>query len=99
MSEKQAFWIRTENGMKNKYIERKCSNCGFIAPDSFLYKKCDKCGAFMDLGETDMPKQLLTEKQIKSAEAVLTKGDRVELIPVKDGVRVIRVKREEVKNA
>ena len=46
---------------------------------------------------TYMKKQLLTEKQIKSAEAVLSKGDRVELIPVKDGVKVIRVKREEVK--
>lgn len=44
-----------------------------------------------------MTKQLLTESVIKSAEAVLAKGDRVELIPVKDGVRVIRVKREEVK--
>lgn len=43
-----------------------------------------------------MSKQLLTEKEIKSAEAVLAKGDRVELIPVKDGVKVIRVKREEV---
>lgn len=44
-----------------------------------------------------MPKQLLTEKEIKSAEAVLSKGDRVELIPVKDGVKVIQIKREEVK--
>ena len=44
-----------------------------------------------------MSKQLLTEKEIKSAEAVLAKGDRVELIPVKDGVRVVRVRREEVK--
>ena len=44
-----------------------------------------------------MSKQLLTEKEIKSAEAVLSKGDRVELIPVKDGVKVIRVRREEVK--
>lgn len=47
--------------------------------------------------QTDTKRQL-TEKQIKSAEAVLAKGDRVELIPVKDGVRVIRVKREEVKS-
>jgi hypothetical protein len=30
--------------------------------------------------------------------AILAKGDRVELIPVKDGVRVIRVRREEVKS-
>lgn len=40
--------------------------------------------------------KLLTEKEIKSAEAVLSKGDRVELIPVKDGVKVIQIKREEV---
>ena len=44
-----------------------------------------------------MPKQLLNDKDIKSAEAVLAKGDRVELIPVKDGVKVVRVRREEVK--
>lgn len=43
-----------------------------------------------------MSKQLLTEKN-QSAEAVLAKGDRVELIPVKNGMRVIRVKREEIK--
>lgn len=49
-------------------------------------------------GEKAYMLKLLTEKQIKSAEAVLSKGDRVELIPVKDGVRVIRVKREEIKN-
>lgn len=30
-------------------------------------------------------------------EAVLSNDQRVELIPTKDGVRVIRVKREEVK--
>lgn len=30
-------------------------------------------------------------------EAVLAKGDRVELIPVKDGVKVVRVRREEIK--
>jgi hypothetical protein len=29
--------------------------------------------------------------------AILAKGDRVELIPVKDGVKVIHIKREEVK--
>jgi len=34
---------------------------------------------------------------IKTAESVLAKGDRVELIPVKDGVKVVRVRREEVK--
>lgn len=34
---------------------------------------------------------------IKKIEAVLSKGNRVELIPVKDGIRVIKVKREEIK--
>ena len=30
-------------------------------------------------------------------EAILRKGDRVEIIPVKDGVKVVRIRREEVK--
>ena len=34
---------------------------------------------------------------LAAIEAILRKGDRVELIPVKDGVRVVRVKRETVK--
>ena len=41
---------------------------------------------------------ILTEKVIALIEAVLQKGNRVELIPNKDGVRVIKVKREEVKD-
>ena len=40
---------------------------------------------------------MIDEKTIKAAESVLAKGGRVELIPVKDGVKVVRVKREEVK--
>ena len=39
------------------------------------------------------------EKQIKAIEAVLSKGDRVELIPVKDGVKIIHIKRKEVKKS
>lgn len=42
---------------------------------------------------------MVDEKTIKAVEAVLIKGDRVELIPVKDGVKVVRVRREEVKSA
>lgn len=34
---------------------------------------------------------------IKAIEAVLAKGDRVELIPVKDGVKVVQVRRKEIK--
>lgn len=44
-----------------------------------------------------MQKYVLTESQVKTAEQVLNKGNRVELIPVKDGVKVVRVRREEVK--
>ncbi len=39
----------------------------------------------------------LTSNEIQAAETILAKGDRVELIPLKDGVKVIRVRREEVK--
>ena len=39
----------------------------------------------------------MDEKTIKAIETVLAKGDRVELIPVKDGVKIIHIKREEVK--
>jgi hypothetical protein len=34
---------------------------------------------------------------IKTIEAILAKGDRVELIPTRDGVEVIHIKREKVK--
>ena len=39
----------------------------------------------------------MTSEAIKAIEAILAKGDRVELIPTKDGVRVIHIKRENVK--
>lgn len=39
----------------------------------------------------------MDDKTIKAAESILSRGERVELIPVKDGVKVVRVRREEVK--
>lgn len=39
----------------------------------------------------------LTNDVLKQIERILTKGDRVELIPVKNGVRVVKVKRETVR--
>lgn len=39
----------------------------------------------------------MDEKAWAIIKAILAKGDRVELIPVKDGVKVVRVRREEVK--
>lgn len=43
-----------------------------------------------------MQERLLKEPEIRKAETVLAKGDRVELIPVKDGVKVVRIRRETV---
>lgn len=39
----------------------------------------------------------MNAETIKTIESILSKGHRVELIPVKDGVRVIQVQRKEVK--
>jgi hypothetical protein len=39
----------------------------------------------------------LSEKDIRAINSVLAKDQRVEVIPTKDGVRVIEVKRKEVK--
>lgn len=46
---------------------------------------------------TDKNGRILSKEEIKAIEATLDKGDRVELIPVKDGIRVMRVKRETLK--
>lgn len=39
----------------------------------------------------------MDEKTIRAIEAILARGDRVELIPVKDGVKVMEIRRKEVK--
>lgn len=39
----------------------------------------------------------LAEKDIKAIERVLQSGNRVEIIPVKDGIRINIVRRESVK--
>lgn len=41
--------------------------------------------------------KILNEKIIKTIESILAKDERVELIPTRDSVRVIQVKRKEVK--
>lgn len=38
----------------------------------------------------------LTEQEIGIIENVLSNGDRVELIPLKDRIKIIEVKREDV---
>lgn len=44
----------------------------------------------------DNKKVYLSMANVTAIESVLSKGDRVEVIPVKDGVKVMRVKREDV---
>lgn len=39
----------------------------------------------------------MTVQTIKAIEAILVKGDRVELIPTKDGVKIVRIRREPIK--
>lgn len=39
----------------------------------------------------------LTAEQIKAIEKTISQGDRVEVVPNKDGAKLLKVKREEVK--
>lgn len=40
---------------------------------------------------------MMTADVIRAIEAILSKGDRAEVIPTKDGVKVVRIRREPVK--
>lgn len=40
---------------------------------------------------------VLSEAARNAAEAILSNGERVELVPTKDGVRVYELKRREIK--
>lgn len=44
-----------------------------------------------------MEKIRLSPAQIVMIERTLSEGDRVELVPVKDGIKALRVKRKEIK--
>lgn len=39
----------------------------------------------------------LSCEEISKIERTVSRGDRVEIIPVKEGVKILRVKREEIK--
>lgn len=43
-----------------------------------------------------MPNLQIDPSTIKAIESVLAKGDRAEVVPVKGGVKVLRVRRETV---
>ena len=51
----------------------------------------------LDVAALRLRMTMIDDAALAAIEAILRKGDRVELIPVKDGVRVVRVKRETVK--
>ena len=85
-------WIRANS----ETIEWRCSICGYTLQDSLRKTTCDCCGSTMYLGEPEN-KRFMDEKAINAIESFLKKGDRVELIPVKDGVKIMHIKREEVK--
>lgn len=38
----------------------------------------------------------MNEKLVKAIEAALKNGDRVELIPTQDGIRLVRIRRENI---
>ncbi|GAA6521697.1 hypothetical protein K440107A6_15650 [Lawsonibacter asaccharolyticus] len=46
---------------------------------------------------TNGAENMIDETIKAKIKAILAKGDRVELIPVKNGVKIIHIKREEVK--
>ncbi len=39
----------------------------------------------------------MTETQVKVIEKILSKGDRVEIIPGKENITILRIRREKVK--
>lgn len=41
--------------------------------------------------------KILSEKQKTAIENALRKGDRIELIPVKDGIKIMHVRKNELK--
>ena len=55
---------------------------------------------YSQVGEDCMGKEepkKLTAEQIRMIEMVTSRGDRVEVVPVKDGLKLLRTRREEVK--
>lgn len=46
------------------------------------------------MASSALQKIKITEKTVQAIETILAKGDRAEVIPVKDGVRVMRIRRE-----
>ena len=52
----------------------------------------------LDVAVLRLRMTMIDAAALSAIEAILRKGDRVELIPVKDGIKVIHIKRKEVKS-
>ena len=48
-------------------------------------------------GKNFTGRQTVEIETVKAIEQILSKGDRAEVIPTKDGVKVVRIRREPVK--
>ena len=44
----------------------------------------------------DKKRYKLTDAQICAIEETIARGDRAEVVPVKDGIKILRARREEV---
>ena len=91
-----------------EYVCMKCPYCdshqvNLVSKQGENFYFCLNCfrlikkAELQDKKESEKKMSVMDRKTIKAAESILSKGDRVELIPVKDGVKVVRVRREEVK--
>lgn len=64
---------------------------------TFPLRNCGMPSAINEGSKRPMTPTHISAKTLEAIEKALTHGDRVELIPVKDGVKVIRVRRDEIK--
>ena len=64
---------------------------------TFPLKNCGMPSAINEGSKGTMTPTHISAKTLEAIEKALTNGDRVELIPVKDGVKVVRVRRDEIK--
>lgn len=79
-------------------------HCGCFLLSLYLGRSsgrlCERVNAHVSAilaAHTKLQEERMDKKTIEKIDAILSKGDRVELIPNKDGVRVIHIIRRAVK--
>ena len=72
---------------------------GFAPPHYETYNDFGReaQSVYDDLFYSNYEGWFMTLENVKAIESILSKGDRVELIPTKDGVKIVRVRREPIK--